>query len=97
MSEKNIIVDLYGCRTEYSYCTCLDNCSCYGNSGTEYRDLVATFSSFKLAEKYVKASELKTWMRGSTHRFRKESLLRLYTEVGIEPHDVIDVPHDPVI
>jgi len=97
MSEENKIVDLYGCRTEYSYCTCTDECSCYRNSGTDYRDLVATFSSFKLAEKYVKASELKTLPHGSGYRFRKESLLRHHTEVCIDSHDVIDVPHDPVI
>ena len=90
------MVDLYGVSTETNYCLELE---CDGShTPTTTRTRVATFSSWKLAEEYVKASTLKSY-KGyiSGERFKAISLLRCYDDYEIESHDDLSVPHDPVL
>lgn len=96
-SKNNTIVDLYGLSTEANYCTCVDDCR-HSHAPTITRTRVATFSSQKLAEEYVKASTLKSY-KGyiSGERFRAISLLRYCDDYEIESHDDLSVPHDPVL
>jgi len=96
-NETNTMVDLYGLTTEASYCLCVEECN-HSHAPTVYRTRVATFSSWKLAEEYVKASTLKSYKGcGDRERFRAISLLRHSDDYEIEAHEDLSVPHNPTI
>lgn len=51
---------------------------------------VATFSTEKLADAYLKKSRMK-----NGKGFRKKSLLHRYDDAWVEYEDQVNVPHDP--
>ena len=93
-----MMVELYGLRTDHFQ-------HLIGGSfeAEEVRDLVATFDSQADAEAYVKASELAKQkglqptydIHRKKFRYRRESVLRLYTGYEICSPETVSVPHNP--
>lgn len=94
------MIELWGLRWDREY-------SHSGNFITEEtRDLVATFDTMEAARDYVKNSLLKAakgrYFRADPHRgkfrYRKNSLLRRYTDYEIEGAiESVPPPHNPTL
>lgn len=103
------MVELYGLRTDYILYGVRTDYVQHLIGGAfeaqEIRDIVATFDTEKQAQAYVKESELVNNSGGSPtyniyrkqFRYRKNSVLRMYTDYEIVASETTDVPHNPVL
>jgi hypothetical protein len=85
-----MMVELYGLKTDH-----IQHRIGESFEAEEIRDLVATFDSQADAEAYVKASELATKQWKKDFRYRRESVLRHYTDYEICSPETVSVPHNP--
>ena len=94
------MVELYGLRTDY-----IQHKIGGSFEAEQVRDLLATFDTESEAQAYVKASELVNNSGGyptydiyrKRFRYRKDSLLRNYTDYEICSLETVSVPHNPVL
>lgn len=84
---------LYGCYDDY------DVNDWTGESQTEQiREPIAKFSTLELAKKYVESCRVKKERRGSfrtSYKFRKRTLLAMYSWADIEEEIEEYLPIDP--